>query len=170
MEHLREQTLVPKKRISRQEKVMGDVAKTRENIPKHGSFAAPGELNLAKKKRVVKLDDKVTVKTGKKTRQYVKQEKSSRKTKRHDPIINNLVEQGWTVINTSRYQITVVKLPEDQASPQKATPNKKGSENRSEMFDNQVGVSHEKNTLLRRFIKRSQRVIGRFFICGKKEV
>ncbi|ESO95512.1 hypothetical protein LOTGIDRAFT_160672 [Lottia gigantea] len=154
---------------------MRDVANTREHILKHGSFAAPGEFNLTKKKRVVKLDDKVTVKTGKKMRQIVTREKTSKKTK-HYPIINNLVEQGWTVINTSRYQITVVKLPEAETktkntSPPKATSMKK-SENSSEKNDNQVGFGvsqQEKNTLLRRFMKRSQRVIGRFFICGKKE-
>ncbi|ESO97777.1 hypothetical protein LOTGIDRAFT_152873 [Lottia gigantea] len=146
---------------------MADVANLRENLMKRELFDAPAELHLPQKKKEVKLDNEVTDKTGKKKRQNVKHEKSSKKTKRHEPVINNLLQQGWSVINQSRYQITVVKLPEVQTKLKTAI--EKRNENCSERTDFRLGVSREKKTLLQRFVKRYQKVIERCFTCGKKE-
>ncbi|ESO86190.1 hypothetical protein LOTGIDRAFT_235546 [Lottia gigantea] len=138
-------------------------------------------------------------------------DKTSKRTKRHDAAINNLVQQGWSVINKSKHQITVVKIPEPTPIDGNSTASNRGGvktgecvgrscvsrKSRKDKFEAQsrskilhkatsfekriketqagsgnggvASVSHQKKSLLRRFVLGSRKLMGRFVTCGKLE-
>ncbi|ESO82613.1 hypothetical protein LOTGIDRAFT_155627 [Lottia gigantea] len=129
----------------------------------------------------------------------VDMKKLSKKTRRHEAYNSNLIQHGWSVVNKSKSKITVVKFPEStqmdgiltasnrecenkcEVQSKNKTFNKvtslekrvkettTGIESEAEAYVNVAGASHKKKALLGRFVRRSSKLMGRFFTCGKRE-
>ncbi|ESO90908.1 hypothetical protein LOTGIDRAFT_162936 [Lottia gigantea] len=183
---LKKKAMMPKeKRVPQLDKVMVDATNVRGSLLKHGWFVVPvekrdtSEANLlpfnqrkGENKSGIGMngnykDDLLNTKASKKEpmKSGKCREKTSKIPSRHEADINFLLQQGWSVAKKSRHQITVVKVPESIT--------KSLCKSASLKMEEQVeaptsGVFHKK-TLFRRLFRRSRKLMGSIFKCGRKE-
>ncbi|ESO98988.1 hypothetical protein LOTGIDRAFT_231305 [Lottia gigantea] len=103
------------------------------------------------------------------------EDEKSKKSNPHEKEINSLLQEGWTMVKPSRYQVTLVKLPEREhhktciTEPLSESDGSKETKPGNDDVETKVTDSSNNTARLRRFLRRSRKMLRRMFTCGRSE-